>query len=215
MGIRIVLVDDHQLIREGMKALLAAQPDMQVVGEAEDGMNAIRVCRDTRPDVVVMDVALPGFNGIEATREIVQASSQTKVLALTMHSKGQFVRQMLKAGAAGYLLKGCDFTEILHAIRTVSANKGYICTHLANSVIFDLIQNPDAGSELDLLTSRERQILQLIAEGKRSKEIADELLVSVKTIETYRTQIMKKLKIDSIAGLTRFALAQGLMIDKE
>lgn len=209
MSIRILLVDDHQLFLEGLKSLIAAEKGMEVVGQAANGREAVRLCRIHEPDVVIMDITMPEQNGIEATREIREEFPNIKIIALSMHKKTHFVRRMIEAGANGYVLKGCAFEEITSAIRAVNTDGGYICSEVAGTLM-ELVGKPADENPLDQLTPRERQILQLIAEGKRSKEIAADLLVSLKTVEAYRTQLMRKLKIDSIAGLTKFAIAHGL-----
>jgi DNA-binding NarL/FixJ family response regulator len=209
MSTRILLVDDHQLFLEGLKALISSQDHMEVVGQASNGRDAVKLCRQLNPDVVIMDISMPDQNGIEAARDMRAEFPDVKIIALSMHKKPHFVRQMIEAGANGYVLKGCAFEEIATAIEAVSSDGGYICPEVAGTIM-DLVGKPGEQSLLDQLTPRERQIIQLIAEGKRSKEIAFDLLVSVKTVETYRTQLMRKLKIDSIAGLTKFAIQNGL-----
>jgi DNA-binding NarL/FixJ family response regulator len=212
MTIKIILVDDHKLMREGLRALIENEPNMAVIAEAQEGRTAVQLAAKMSPDVVVMDVSMPDLNGIDATRRILAGGARTKVLALSMHVDRRFVTEMLNAGASGYLLKDCAFEELIHAIRTVAGNSTYLSPRITDIVLQDYVRrgakNEDAA--LSVLTVREREVLQLLAEGKRTKEIASLLGVSVKTIETYRQQIMEKLEIRSIAELTKFAVREGL-----
>jgi len=211
MGLRILLVDDHQIVRQGLRTLLEKEPDMEVVAEAEDGRAAVRLAREVSPQVVIMDVAMPDLNGIEATRQIVAESPGIKVIALSMHADRRFVANMLKAGASGYLLKDAAFEELAQAIRTVAANRTYLSPEVSDIVVKDYLKGPqEEASAFSLLTAREREVLQLLAEGKSTREIADCLHVSVKTVETHRQQIMSKLDIRSVAELTKYAIREGL-----
>ena len=212
MSIRILLVDDHTIIRQGLRSLLEKQPGMEVVGEAENGQNAVKLVQELLPDVMIMDVAMPDLNGVEATRQIVAIAPSVKVVALSMHSDRRFVVAMLKAGASGYLLKDCAFEELAHVIRAVRANRTYISPKIADVMIKDYVRLfPDTKlSVFSLLSSRERQVLQLLSEGKTTKQISTDLNVSVKTVETYRQHIMDKLDIHSIAELTKYAIREGL-----
>jgi DNA-binding NarL/FixJ family response regulator len=212
MSIRVLLVDDHKMMRDGLRALLAGVPDIEIVGEASDGRTALDLVRTLAPDVVVMDVSMPDLNGIDATRRILAGGARTKVLALSMHVDRRFVTEMLNAGASGYLLKDCAFEELIHAIRTVAGNSTYLSPRITDIVLQDYVRRgpKNEDSALSVLTVREREVLQLLAEGRRTKEIASLLGVSVKTIETYRQQIMEKLEIRSIAELTKFAVREGL-----
>jgi two-component system response regulator NreC len=211
MGLRILLVDDHQIVRQGLRTLLEKEPDMEVVAEAEDGRAAVRLTREVLPQVVIMDVAMPDLNGIEATRQIVHEFPDIKVIALSMHSDRRFVANMLRAGASGYLLKDSAFEELAQAIRTVAANRTYLSPEVSDIVVKDFLKGPqEAPSAYSLLSPREREVLQLMAEGKTTKEIADRLHVSVKTVETHRQQIMTKLEIRSVAELTKYAIREGL-----
>jgi DNA-binding NarL/FixJ family response regulator len=212
MSVRILLVDDHRIIREGLRGLLERQLGMEVVGEAENGQNAIKLARELLPDVIIMDVAMPDLNGVEATRQILAVAPGVKVIGLSVHSDKRFVIAMLKAGASGYLLKDCAFKELAQVIRAVKANRTYISPKIANGMIKDYVGLfPDTTlSVFSLLSSRERQVLQLLSEGKTTKQISIALNVSVKTVETYRQHIMDKANIHSIAELTKYAIREGL-----
>ena len=212
MTIRVVVVDDHKLVKEGICALLKDEPAVEVIGDAADGRAAVRMAEELSPDVVLMDVALPGLNGIEATRQIVKSKPRVRVLALSMYADGNYVSEMLKAGAAGYLLKDCEFDELTRAIRTVASDHTYLSPRISNLVVADYLEHmpEDSQSPAELLTPREREVLQLLAEGESVKEIAVKLNVSIKTVETHRRQIMEKLDIHSIAELTKYAVRRGL-----
>ncbi len=208
MSIGVLLADDHRIIRQGLRSLLEKQPDMEVVAEAENGRTAVQLARRLSPDVVVMDIAMPDLNGIEATQQIIAEAPGVKIVALSMHSDKRFVARMLKAGASGYLLKDCAFEELARAIRTVAVNQIYLSPGIAGVVVEDFVRHV---SETDSsLTPREREVLQLLAEGSSTKEIAARLQVSVKTVETHRRHIMEKLDIHTIAELTKYAIRQGL-----
>jgi DNA-binding NarL/FixJ family response regulator len=210
--LRILLADDHKIVRDGLRNLLEKDPEIVVVGEAEDGREALQLARKLSPDVVVMDIAMPDLNGIEATRQILAEIPKIKIVALSMHSDKRYVSEMLKAGAAGYLLKDCAFEELSTAIRTIARGKIYLSPGIAGVVLADYIRTGSAadGSAFSLLSDREREVLQLMAEGRTTKEVAAQLHVSVKTIETHRTHIMAKLDIHSIAALTKYAIREGL-----
>jgi two-component system response regulator NreC len=212
MGITILLVDDHKILRQGLRTLLAKEIDMQVVAEAEDGRDAVRLVREMSPQVVIMDVGMPDLNGIEATRQILQESPETKVIALSMHSDRRFVTNMIKAGASGYLLKDSAFEELATAIRVVMSRKTYLSHEIAHVVVKDYVQggSKDDPSVFSILSPREREVLQLMAEGKTNRQIAEMLNVSLKTIETHRQQIMNKLEIHNIVELTKYAIREGL-----
>lgn len=212
MPTRILLADDHGILREGLRALLQKQPDFEVVAEADDGRAAVKLAKELQPDVVIIDIAMPNLNGIEATRKILADLPETKVLALSMHSDKRFVTGILREGASGYLLKDSAFEELSLAIQTVCGGRKYLSPGIAGIVVEDVIQQaPQSGAPRPtLLTHREREVLQLLAEGKATKEIAPQLNVSVKTIETHRKNIMDKLKIRNIAELTKYAIREGL-----
>jgi len=212
MALRILLADDHKIVRDGLRNLLEKDPDIVVVGEAEDGREALQLARKLSPDVVIMDIAMPDLNGIEATRQILSEVRNVKVVALSMHSDKRYVSEMLKAGAAGYLLKDCAFEELITAIRTIVKGKIYLSPGIAGVVIDDYIRkgsNTDS-SVFTILSDREREVLQLMAEGRATKDVATHLNVSIKTVETHRTHIMTKLDIHSIAELTKYAIREGL-----
>jgi DNA-binding NarL/FixJ family response regulator len=212
MTIRVVLVEDHRIVRDGLRALLDKQDGMEVIAEAGDGRSAVRVAREMQPEVVVMDVVLPDLNGIEATRKIIDEVPGTRVVALSMYSDKRFVAEMLRAGAHGYLLKDCAFDELARAIRAVADGQSYLGTGVADVVVEDYVQHMagDGKSAFSVLTPREREVLQLLAEGNSTKEIAAMLCVSPKTVETHRQQTMKKLGMNSVAELTKYAIREGL-----
>ena len=212
MKTRILLADDHRIMRQGLKSLLEAEPDMQVVGEADNGRRAVELAAEHGPDVVVMDIGMPELNGIEATRRIVHDQPGTRVVALSMHGDRRFMSEVLKAGASGYLLKDGAFDELAGAIRTVMGSRMYLSPRVADVVVEDYVrQLPRAEPGVfAALTPREREVLQLLAEGKATKQAAAALHVSVKTVETHRRQIMTKLDIHSVAELTKYAIREGL-----
>jgi DNA-binding NarL/FixJ family response regulator len=212
MNVKVLIADDHQIVRESLRALLEKEPGITVVGEAGEGRTALRLARELVPDIIIMDVAMPDLNGIEATRQVVAEFPEIKVIALSMHNDRRFVLNMLKAGAKGYLLKDCASQQLIKAIRLVSINKTYISHEIADLVVKDYLANTNAveGSSAELLTAREREVLQLIVEGKTNSKIAEALKVSIKTVETHRHTIMVKLEIKSIAELTKFAIREGL-----
>ncbi len=212
MMIKIILADDHKVLREGLKSLLNQQKDIQVIGEADDGQAVVRLTRKLEPDIVVLDIGMPNMNGIQATQHIVAEVPDTKVLALSMHSDHQFVVKMLQAGASGYMLKDCAIEELVSAVRDIAAGKFYLSKDVTGVVISDYInkmQAIDAAGE-PILTSRERETLQLIAEGNSTADTAALLNVRTKTVETLRKQIMDKLTIHSLADLTKYAVRVGL-----
>lgn len=212
MAIKVLIADDHQIVRQGLRTLLEREPDLKVVAQSEDGRTTVRLARELAPEVIIMDVAMPDLNGIEATRQIVTERPQVKVIALSMYADRRFVVNMLKAGASGYLLKDCAYEELVRAIRVVLAHKTYLSPGVTDIVVKDYVQGtPDQGASVfSLLSPREREVLQLMSEGKSTNQIADSLHVSVKTVETHRQQVMHKLNIHNVAGLTKYAIREGL-----
>lgn len=212
MSIRIILAEDHKITREGLVNMLKNQENMEVIGEAQNGREAVQLAIDLSPDLVVMDVTMPNLNGIDATRVITSNSKAVKVIALSMYSDKQFVQGMMQAGASGYLLKDCAFDELVNAIRVVSAGETYLSPGIAGIVVQDYVNRlpNSAASAATVLTKREREVLQLISEGKSTKVIAIQLDVSIKTVETHRRQMMEKLGIRTVAGLTKYAIREGL-----
>jgi DNA-binding NarL/FixJ family response regulator len=210
--IKILLTDDHKMMRDGLRALIEKQVDMKVVGEADDGRTTVRLAHELLPDIVIMDISMPDMNGIEATRQIISNDPRTKVIALSVHADKRYVSEMLNAGASGYLLKNSAFSELIDAIRAVSLNRSYLDPEITDVMLKDYkdMLSKEKLSVFSLLTQREREVLQLIAEGKTTKEIAHLLDVSVKTVETYRQQMMEKLDTHSIAELTKYAIKEGL-----
>jgi DNA-binding NarL/FixJ family response regulator len=213
MGIRILLADDHKIVRMGLRTLLENQVEMEVIAEAQDGRATLHLVRELMPDIVVMDIGMPELNGIEATRLIASEFPSVKVIALSMHSDRRFVARMLEAGASGYLLKDCAFEELAHAIRSVCADQTYLSPEITGVVIGDYLRQLSSRNQPSLysvLTPREREVLQPLTEGKTTKQIAALLHVSAKTIETHRSQIMEKLDIHSVAELTKYAIREGI-----
>jgi len=212
MEIRILLADDHKIIRDGLRAMIDKQDGMKVIADAENGRLAVELTRELVPNVVVMDVSMPDLNGVEAARQICASNPNTKVIALSMYSDRRFVMEMLKAGASGYLLKDCAFEELIQAIKAVSDNHTYLSPGIADIVVEDVVLQADhtSATVFDILTAREREVLQLLTEGKTTKQIAAQCHVSVKTIETHRQHIMDKLGIHSVAELTKYAIREGL-----
>ncbi len=212
MSIKIILADDHAIVRSGLARLLQQQEGMEIVGQADSGVSAVALTRQLSPDVVIMDIGMPDLNGIEATRQIIKESPRIKVIGLSMHSSKKYIREMFKAGASGYLLKNCSFEELMEALNVVIAGKTYISPSISTAVIGDYISGAvdDKSSVFAVLTEREREVLQLLAEGKTTKQIAERLHISSKTVEAHRLKIMHKLDIDNIAQLTKYAIQEGL-----
>jgi len=207
--IRILLADDHAVVRRGFQMILAEQPDMEIAGEAGNGREAVELAAKLKPDVVVMDVAMPELNGIEATRRMAESAPHARVLALSMHKDSVYVREILRAGARGYLLKDSVAADLVSAVRAVASGEGYLSPAVSDAVLDDYrrhVTNP-----IDLLTSREREVLQMLAEGKTNKEIAGILNLSVYTVDAHRGRIMEKLNLHSINELVRFAVRNGLV----
>jgi DNA-binding NarL/FixJ family response regulator len=218
MRIRLLLCDDHRILREGLKSLIERQPDMEVVAEAENGREIIQLARELSPDIIIMDVSMPDMNGIEATRQIIFETPSARVLALSVHAGRKFIMEMLRAGASGYVLKECAFEELVNAVHAVLDNRIYLCNAINDIIVRDYLHKLKEGRHVSsedskafsFLTEREREVLQLIAEGKTTKEIAFSLHVSIKTVEAFRHNLMNKLGIYNIAGLTKFAVLEGI-----
>ena len=212
MTCRILLADDHKIVRDGLKALIEKEMGMEVIAEADTGRKALQLSRKLKPDIVVMDITMPDLNGIDATRQIVGELPGIKVVALSMHSQKQFVEGMLKAGVSGYLLKDGAFEELIDAVRTVMTGRLYLSPEIAGIVVSEFLKYRQAAqdSETGVLTLREREVLQLIAEGHTVKATAQALNISIKTVETHRSHIMKKLELYTVAELTKYAIRQGL-----
>ena len=207
--IHILLADDHAVVRQGFKMILAAQPDMEIVGEAGNGREALDLAGQLQPDVIVMDVAMPELNGIEATRRVADVSPRSRVLALSMHKDSVYVREILRAGARGYLLKDSIASDLLAAVRAIARGEGYLSPGVSDAVLNDYRRH--VTDPIDLLTSREREVLQMIAEGKTNKDIANILKLSVYTVDAHRGHIMEKLNLHSGNELVRFAVRYGLV----
>lgn len=216
--IKLVLADDHAVVRSGLRMLLQAQPDIEIVGEAETGAQALAQVRRLQPDIILMDIQMPGMNGIEATRQIKEAYAETAVLVLTMHEDDQYFFKMLQAGAAGYLPKRAAPDELVHAIRTVSRGEVFLYPSLATRLVQSYLGG-DAGDEsaalIDNLTPREKEVLVLIAEGLTNPEIADQLVISVKTVDRHRENIMRKLNLHSRIDLVKYAIRYELIALEE
>ncbi len=212
MPVKILLADDHKLFRDGLRTLFANKADVTVVGEASDGTETVTLAREVQPDLILMDVSMPGLNGIEATRQILAERAATKIIILSMHSDRRYVTEALKAGAVGYLLKDSAFEELIDVIRDVLKGRIRLSNAITSVVVSDYIKLAAAeeSSAFTLLSAREREVLQLIAEGNSTRDIAARLNVSVKTIESHRKQIMDKLNLRSVAELTKYAIREGL-----
>jgi len=210
---KILIADDHVMMREGLRKLLESQPGLQVVAEAGDGRTAVELVERMKPDVVIMDVAMPDLNGVEATRQIVRGPASSKVIALSAHGSGRFVTEILKAGAVGYVLKQGGFSELVHAIESVTTGKAYLSPDVSQAVLDGLTsgETEDAPVPAAKLTAREREILQLMAEGKSTQTIGSDLGVSPKTVATHRTNIMQKLGLRNVAQLVQYAIREGVI----
>ena len=211
MPLRILLGDDHVIVREGLKALLKDMHDVEVVGEADNGRDIIKLCKEKSPDVIIMDVSMPDLNGVEATRQIVADFPKTRVIALSMHSSRRVVEEMIQAGAKGYVVKNSAFDELAVALDSIRANKAYISPSVAGFLLDRIVnpsqESPTAGA---MLSPREREVLQLLTEGKKAKDIAVRLNVSLSTVETHRRNIMQKLDMHTLPELTKFAIREGI-----
>lgn len=210
MPITVLLVDDHSIVRDGLRVLLEAEGDIQVVGGAANGLEAVRKVRELHPEVVVMDLAMPELNGTEATAQIHEVSPATEILILSMHSTAEHILRAFQAGAQGYVLKESAGPEVVAAVRAVHAGKRYLSQKIAGTVVDDYIRERRTATPLESLSRRERQILQLIAEGKSTAETAKALFLSPKTVDTYRSRMMQKLGVENFAALVRFAVQHGL-----
>jgi DNA-binding NarL/FixJ family response regulator len=212
MATRILLVDDHQVLREGLRALLEKLQGMEVVGEAGDGRAALQLVRDLQPDIVIMDVNMPGLDGIDATRLITRECPKTRVLALSMYLRKAFVSEMFKSGASGYILKEDAFAEVAEAIKTILAGGKYVCPKVTGLLVDEYVPGHGRPSAKAELTQQEIEIVRMLASGKASKEIALVMKASVKTIDAHRRQIMRKLEITSLADLVKYAIREGLTV---
>ncbi len=211
MEIRVLICDDHKIMREGLRNLLKDKANIVVVGEAENGRDALSLVTKLKPDIVIMDVAMPGLNGMEATKMILREYQETRVIALSMHSGKQFVTGMFRAGASGYLLKDCAFDELMDAIKAVNSKHTYLSREISDVLVREFVSNIDGATEEpgEVLSTREKEVLQLISEGNSTKLIAEKLFISVKTVETHRQKVMQKLNIFTIPELTKYAIRMG------
>lgn len=211
--IRLLLVDDHRVVRLGLSALLQSEPDMEVVGEASNGLEAVALVQELKPDVVIMDISMPEMDGLEATRRI-KGTCDCQVLILTVHAQERYLFPVLKAGAAGYVLKSTVDEELIEAIRTVARGGAFLYPSATRMVLEDYLRHMQSGEEQDTyeqLSEREREVLKLIAFGHTASEVADRLVISPKSAETYRTRVMQKLNLHTRSDLVRYALSHGLM----
>jgi DNA-binding NarL/FixJ family response regulator len=212
MSIRILLADDHEIVRLGLRHVIEGQADMEVVGEAGDGRAAVNLTGQLKPDIVIIDISMPILNGFEAVRQIRHQSPDTKIIVLSMHHKRQYVLRMLKAGVSGYILKNKVDDDLVRAINAAAANEVYLSSKITGMVASDYANGPFKSDQMasDVLTPREREVLQLLSEGRSTKEAALSLSISIKTIESTRRQIMEKLNLHSIAELTKYAISEGI-----
>ena len=212
MSIKILLADDHAIVRQGLAGSIDLQAGMDVVGQAKSGLLAVKMARELTPDLIIMDISMPDINGMDATREILRDFPDIKVIALSMHSGKKFVSEMFKAGASGYLLKDCEFEELVNAVNTVMKGKSYITPEITDMVVDNYVKSSadSKSSVFSDLTKREREVLQLMAEGLTTKQIGLKLHISPKTVEAHRLKVMDKLDIDNIAQLTKYAIQEGL-----
>lgn len=211
MSTRILLADDHRIMREGLASLLRREPDLEIAGEAADGLEAVRLARELQPDLVITDISMPGLNGIEAIGRILQDVAGVRTLCLSVHDEKRLVAAVMDAGASGYLLKDCAYEELLRAVRTVLANRVYISPSIAGVLMQEYRERRTGGhTAFSELTTREREVVQLIAEGYSTREIAERLHVSAKTVGTHREHVMAKLQVNGTAELTRYAIREGL-----
>jgi two-component system response regulator NreC len=210
--VNVLIADDHKIVRDGLRTMLDRYPEIEVIAESEDGRAAVKLARNLSPDIVIIDIAMPDLNGVEATRQIVDENPGIKVIALSMHSDKRYISEMFKAGAVAFLQKDCAFEELVTAIRMAIKNETYLSPSISGVVIDDFIRQPISteSSVFSVLSNREREVLQLLTEGKNAKEIAAFLHVSIKTVEAHRAKVMSKLGIRSIAELTKYAIREGI-----
>ena len=216
MKIRILLADDHTILRAGLKMMLYAQPDMEIVGEAQDGRQSMQEAQRLQPDIILMDITMPDMNGIEATKQIKKLLPEIKILILTMHEHDEYIFQALRAGASGYMLKEAADTELISAIHIIQSGQFYLSPTAQSVMVGDYLQRLRTGEDKDSyssLTEREREILKLVAEGYTNNQIAERLVISPKTVDTHRTHIMDKLNLHSRAELVKYAMRRGLLED--
>jgi DNA-binding NarL/FixJ family response regulator len=212
--VRIVIAEDHTILREGLKSLLSSNPDFEIIGEAEDGREAIRCVEKFKPDLILMDLSMPRMNGMDAIKEIKKRFSETKILVLTVHKTEEYILATLKSGADGYILKDSTHAELVLAVKNVSSGKHYISPGISEKVIEGYLEGKKTlkrKSSWETLTQREREILKLIAEGYKNKEIGDYLCISPKTVEKHRANLMEKLDLHNVQALTTFAIEKGLV----
>ena len=209
--LRILIADDHEVVRKGIRSILEAHPGWTVCGEAADGRKAVEAARDLRPDLVVVDIGMPFLNGLDATRQIIKARPEAKVLVLTMHESEEVVQQVLEAGARGYLVKSDASRDLVEAVEALQRNKTYFTSKVAQLVLDTFLHKRSPNSGRQMLTPREREVVQLLAEGKSSKEVAVALDLSVKTAETHRSNVMRKLDIHSVSELVLYAVRNNIV----
>lgn len=212
--IRVLLADDHAIVRQGVRMILTAEPDIEVVGEAEDGAQAVEMAKKLKPDVAVLDISMPKINGVEATRQILATLPNTHTLTLTMHSDDTYVFQLLKAGASGYVLKNAAATDLVQAIRAARRGEAFLYPSVAKAVVVDYLKRLETGEGREMydgLTEREKEILTLVAGGAMNQEIAQKLYISIKTVQTHRAHIMEKLNLHDRTMLVRYAIRKGLI----
>jgi DNA-binding NarL/FixJ family response regulator len=211
--IKIILADDHAIVRDGLRVFLEMQSDIKVVGEANNGREVLNRVKELRPDIVIMDITMPELNGIDATHQIMESGMEVKVIILSMQSSSEHIFRALKAGASGYLLKESAGKEVIEAVRTVMGGKRYLSPSISETLVLDYLQVRELSEEqspLEKLSEREREILQLVVEGNSSAQIADQLFLSSKTVDTYRSRLMKKLGVTDLTGLIKFAVMNGI-----
>jgi two-component system response regulator NreC len=212
--VRLLVADDHKIFRQGIKKLLEEEADLQVVGEAADGRDAVKKATELKPDLVLMDIAMANLNGLEATKQIKKVLPDTKVIMVTMHKNEEYILQSFQAGASGFILKEGAVEELVHAIRSIHQDKSFLSPTISKTLIDAYLRKMETGkteTPFDLLTDREREVLQLIAEGYTNREVAKALFISVKTVEAHRAHIMQKLNIHDVAKLVKYAIQKGLV----